>query len=157
MELGIDPFPAVETEENMLVYLKRKEHFSAAHRMFREDWPMAKNLEVFGKCANPNYHGHNYTLTVTVKGNIDDSNPYVINLKTLKDLIRDNVIEELDHKNLNLGVEMMKGKMVTTELLCIAIFEKLKAPVEASEGVLLHSVHLAETDSNSAEYFGEAP
>ena len=133
----------------------RKEHFNAAHRLHNSRWSDEQNKEIIGKCNLPHYHGHNYTLTVTVKGDVDDDRPYVINLKTLKDLIRDHVIEELDHKNLNLDVEMTRGKMATTELLCIAIFEKLKAPVEAHEGVFLHAVQLAETDANSAEYYGE--
>lgn len=122
--------------------------------MFREEWSLEKNLEVFGKCANPNYHGHNYTLWVTVKGEVNTDHPYLIDLKILKVIINDRVIEKLDHKNLNLDVDFMQGKMATTELLCIEIFKQLKAPVEAHQGVYLHSICLAETENNSAEYFG---
>jgi 6-pyruvoyltetrahydropterin/6-carboxytetrahydropterin synthase len=139
----------------MLVYITRKEHFNAAHRMFREEWSLEKNIEVFGKCANPNYHGHNYNLLVTVKGQVDVSTPYLIDLKVLKVIVNEYVIEKLDHKNLNIDVDFMYGKMATTELLCVEIFNQLKAPVEAHEGVFLHSVKLHETENNSAEYFGD--
>ena len=138
----------------MLVYITRKENFNAAHRMFREEWSAEKNLEVFGKCANPHYHGHNYTLLVTVKGQVDASTPYLIDLKLLKVIINEQVIEKLDHKNLNLDVDFMQGKMATTELLCFEIFNQLKLPVETHPGVFLHSVKLYETENNSAEYFG---
>jgi 6-pyruvoyltetrahydropterin/6-carboxytetrahydropterin synthase len=139
----------------MLVYITRKEHFNAAHRMFRDEWSLEKNMEVFGKCANPNYHGHNYNLLVTVKGQVDISTPYLIDLKVLKVIINEQVIEKLDHKNLNTDVDFMYGKMATTELLCMEIFHQLKAPVEAHEGVFLHSIKLNETENNSAEYFGD--
>lgn len=79
--------------------------------MFREEWSLEKNLEVFGKCANPNYHGHNYTLWVTVKGEVNTDHPYLIDLKILKVIINDRVIEKLDHKNLNLDVDFMQGNM----------------------------------------------
>jgi 6-pyruvoyltetrahydropterin/6-carboxytetrahydropterin synthase len=138
----------------MLVYITRKENFNAAHRMYREEWSAEQNLEVFGKCANPNYHGHNYTLMVTVKGQVDASNPYLIDLKILKVIINDHAIEKLDHKNLNMDVDFMQNKMATTELLCIEIFNQLKAPIEAHPGVFLHSIKLHETENNSAEYFG---
>jgi 6-pyruvoyltetrahydropterin/6-carboxytetrahydropterin synthase len=139
----------------MLIYITRKEHFNAAHRMYREEWSAEKNLQVFGKCANPNYHGHNYKLFVTVKGEVNTSIPYLIDLKILKKIINEQVIEKLDHKNLNIDVDFMRDKMATTELLCIAIFEQLKAPIEVHEGLFLHSVKLFETENNSAEYFGD--
>ncbi|WP_183559977.1 6-pyruvoyl trahydropterin synthase family protein [Mucilaginibacter sp. SP1R1] len=137
-----------------MVYITRKEHFNAAHRMFREEWSLEKNIEVFGKCANPNYHGHNYNLLVTVKGQVGASTPYLIDLKVLKVIINEHVIEKLDHKNLNLNVDFMYGKTATTELLCIEIFHQLKAPIETHEGIFLHSVKLHETENNSTEYFG---
>ena len=138
----------------MLIHITRKEHFNAAHRMYREEWSEKKNLEVFGKCSNPNYHGHNYTLLVTVKGEVDESIPYLIDLKILKVIINEHVIELLDHKNLNLDVSFMQGKMATTELLCIAIFNQLKMPIEIHKVFFLHAVKLHETENNSAEYFG---
>lgn len=138
----------------MPVYLTRKERFNAAHRMSREEWTAEENLNAFGKCANPNWHGHNYTLLVMVKGNIDYNIGYLIDLKELKVIINEHVIEKLDHKNLNLDVDFMKGKLATTEILCIEIFNLLRAPIEKHTGVFLHSVKLYETENNSAKYFG---
>ena len=139
----------------MLIYVTRRETFNAAHRMYREEWCAEKNEEVFGKCANPNWHGHNFTLFVTVKGKIDDQKGYLIDLKLLKVIIQEVVIDKIDHRNLNLDVDFMKGKMATTEMLCIQIFNQLKAPIEIHEGVFLHSVRLHETENNSTEYFGD--
>ncbi|MCK7555780.1 6-carboxytetrahydropterin synthase [Chitinophaga sedimenti] len=138
----------------MLTFLTRKERFNAAHRMYRQDLTEAENFELFGKCANPNYHGHNYELFVTVKGEVNDDRPYIIDLKLLKVIINELIIDKLDHMNLNLDVDFMAGKMASTELLCIEIFKQLKGPLEAYEGVILHSVRLAETENNSAECFG---
>jgi 6-pyruvoyltetrahydropterin/6-carboxytetrahydropterin synthase len=123
--------------------------------MYREEWSADKNRDVFGKCANSNWHGHNYSLFVTVKGEVPEETGYLIDLKQLKTIIQDHVIEKLDHKNLNLDVGFMTGKMATTEMLCMAIFNQLKAPIEINEGVFLHSVRLHETENNSAECFGE--
>lgn len=138
----------------MLTFLTRRERFNAAHRMYRQDLTEEENLKIFGKCANPNYHGHNYDLFITVKGEVNPDRPYIIDLKELKVIINALIIEKLDHKNLNLDVDFMAGKMASTELLCIEIFNQLKGPLEAFEGVLLHSVRLAETENNSAECFG---
>jgi 6-pyruvoyltetrahydropterin/6-carboxytetrahydropterin synthase len=138
----------------MLTFLTRKERFNAAHRMYRQDLTEAENFALFGKCANPNYHGHNYELFVTVKGEVNDDRPYIIDLKVLKVIINELIIDKLDHMNLNLDVDFMAGKMASTELLCIEIFKQLKGPLEAYEGVFLHSVRLAETENNSAECFG---
>lgn len=123
--------------------------------MYREEWSAEKNEEVFGRCANPNWHGHNFTLFVTVKGEIDNKKGYLIDLKELKKMIQEYVIEKVDHRNLNLDVDFMKGKMATTEMLCAQIFHQLKKPVEACKGVFMHSVRLHETENNSAEYFGQ--
>ncbi|WP_295125154.1 6-carboxytetrahydropterin synthase [uncultured Chitinophaga sp.] len=138
----------------MLTFLTRRERFNAAHRMYRQDLTEEENLKMFGKCANPNYHGHNYDLFVTVKGEVNPERPYIIDLKELKVIINDLVIEKLDHKNLNLDVDFMADKMASTELLCVEIFKLLQGPLEAYEGVFLHSVRLAETENNSAECFG---
>ncbi|RYE05204.1 MAG: 6-carboxytetrahydropterin synthase, partial [Sphingobacteriales bacterium] len=110
---------------------------------------------VFGKCANPNWHGHNYDVWITVKGRVNHERAYLVDLKELKAIIQHDVIEKLDHKNLNIDVEFMQGKMATTELLCIEIFNQLKAPIEAHDGVYLHGVKLYETENNCAEYFGD--
>ena len=139
----------------MMIYMTRKEHFNAAHRMYREEWSEQKNAEVFGKCANPHWHGHNYNLFVTVKGDVTHETGYLIDLKLLKTIINEYVIEKLDHMNINLDVPFMAGKMASTELLCIEIFNQLKAPIENNKGVFLHSVKLYETENNSAEYFGD--
>jgi 6-pyruvoyltetrahydropterin/6-carboxytetrahydropterin synthase len=138
----------------MMIYITRKEHFNAAHRMYREEWSEEKNKEMFGKCANPNWHGHNYDLFVTVKGEISYASGYLIDLKDLKVIINEHVIEKLDHMNINKDVDFMAGKMASTEILCIEIFKQLKAPIELNEGVFLHSVKLYETENNFAEYFG---
>ena len=138
----------------MIIHVTRREKFNAAHRMYREEWSAEKNEEIFGKCANPNWHGHNYKLFVTVKGDVSNKSGYLIDLKVLKIIIQDHVIEKLDHKNLNLDVDFIKVKIATTELLCMEIFNQLKIPIEVNEGVFLHSVRLYETENNSAEYFG---
>ena len=139
----------------MIVYVTRRENFNAAHRMYREEWSTEKNQQIFGKCANPNWHGHNYSLFVTVKGEISYETGYLIDLKKLKVIIQEHVIEKLDHKNLNLDVDFLNGKMATTEILSVEIFNQLKTPVEFHKGVYLHSVRLHETENNYAEYFGE--
>lgn len=138
----------------MMIHITRKEHFNAAHRMYREEWSAEQNQEMFGKCANPNWHGHNYNLFVTIKGEVTQETGYLMDLKDLKVIINNYVIEKLDHKNINLDVDFMKGKMASTELLTIEIFNQLKEPIEQHSGVFLHSVKLYETENNFAEYFG---
>jgi len=136
-----------------MIYLTRRERFSAAHRMFIPDWNDAENLKVFGKCSNPNWHGHNYVLYVTVKGELSDNNGLVLNLDTLKQIIKERVIDKIDHKNINIEVEFMKGKVATTENLAIAIWNEIKQPVE-KEGIQLHCVKIEETENNYVEYYG---
>jgi 6-pyruvoyltetrahydropterin/6-carboxytetrahydropterin synthase len=136
-----------------MIYITRRERFNAAHKLFREDWSNDLNLEVFGKCSNPNWHGHNYELFVTVKGEINPETGFVIDLKVLKDIIREQVTDKLDHKNINLDVDFMKGKMASTEVLAVAIFEELKPYIEL-QGAFLHGIKLTETENNSVEYFG---
>lgn len=136
-----------------MLYLTRRERFSAAHRMFRQEWPDEKNREVFGKCSNPNWHGHNYILWVTIKGEISDSQGFVLNIDTLKKIIQDRVIAKIDHKNINLEVDFMKDKIATTENLAVAIWDELKPHVE-KEGVRLHCVKIEETENNYIEYYG---
>lgn len=139
----------------MMTYITRRAYFNAAHRMYRDDWTKARNEEIFGKCANLNWHGHNYELFVTVKGEINETTVYPIDLNGLKAIIHEQVVEKLDHKNLNLDVDFLQGKMATTEILCIEIFKCLKEPIERHQGVFLHSVKLHETENNAVEYFGE--
>jgi len=136
-----------------MIFLTRRERFSAAHRMFRYDWTDEKNMEVFGKCSNPKWHGHNYELFVTIKGELSDNHGFVINISTLKQIILERVIQKLDHKNINLEVDFMAGKIATTENLAIAIWEELKPNIER-EGATLHCVRISETENNSIEYYG---
>lgn len=136
-----------------MIYLTRRERFNAAHRMFRPEWDDAKNIEVFGKCSNPNWHGHNYTLYVTVKGDLNPETGYVVNLKTLSKIINENVIDLVDHKNINLEVEFMKGRIASSENLAIAIWDQLD-PLIKSLGIQLHCIKIEETENNIIEYFG---
>lgn len=139
-----------------MIYITRREQFNAAHRLFREEWDDDQNLEVFGKCSNPNWHGHNYELFVTVKGEINPETGYVIDLRTLKDIVRTLVTDKLDHKNVNLDVDFMNGKMASTEVMATEIFNQLKHPLE-QRGAILHKVKLVETENNFVEYYGEEP
>jgi 6-pyruvoyltetrahydropterin/6-carboxytetrahydropterin synthase len=137
-----------------MIYITRRERFNAAHKLFREEWSNEENLEVFGKCSNPNWHGHNYELFVTVKGEINHETGFVIDLKVLKQIILTYVTDKLDHKNVNLDVDFMKGKMASTEVLAIEIFKQLKPHIEAL-GTQMHKIKLCETENNYVEYFGE--
>lgn len=136
-----------------MIYITRKERFNAAHKLYREEWSDEQNREIFGKCSNPNWHGHNYELFVTVKGEINPETGFVIDLKELKRIITIYVTDVLDHKNINLDVEFMKGKMASTEVLAVTIFDVLKPHIDG-EGAILHSVKLFETENNFVEYFG---
>jgi 6-pyruvoyltetrahydropterin/6-carboxytetrahydropterin synthase len=136
-----------------MIFITRRERFNAAHKLYREDWSVEKNTDTFGKCANPNWHGHNYELFVTIKGEINPETGFVIDLKDLKKLIIANVIDPLDHKNINLDVDFMKGKLASTEILAVEIWNQLEQPLKQL-GVALHSIKLYETENNYVEYFG---
>jgi 6-pyruvoyltetrahydropterin/6-carboxytetrahydropterin synthase len=136
-----------------MIYLTRRERFSAAHRMFRQDWSDEKNREVFGKCSNPNWHGHNYILWITVKGEPSEDHGFVMNINILKKIVQEKIIDKLDHKNINLDVFFMKGRIATTENLAVAIWEELKNAIE-NEGAYLHCIKIEETENNSIEYYG---
>ncbi len=137
-----------------IVHITRRERFSAAHKLSRPDWSPEKNHEVFGKCANPNWHGHNYELWVTVKGEPSAETGFVVDLSELSRIINERVIQYVDHKNIDLDVPFMHGRYSSTENLAIAFWEQLKAPVEAL-GCTLHCVKLKETENNHVEYPGE--
>lgn len=137
-----------------MIYVTRRERFSAAHRMFRQDWSDEKNREVFGKCSNPNWHGHNYILWVTISGEQSDDHGFVMNINVLKKIIREKVIEKIDHKNINLDVDFMNGMIASTENIAIAIWRELKPAIE-KEGALLHCIKIEETENNFIEYYGE--
>jgi 6-pyruvoyltetrahydropterin/6-carboxytetrahydropterin synthase len=136
-----------------MIYLTRRERFCSAHRMFREVWSDEKNLQVFGKCSNPNWHGHNYILWVTIKGEPSAENGFVMNINILKRIIIEKVIDKVDHKNINLDVEFMRGKIATTENLAVAIWNELIPAIE-KEGAFLHCIKIEETENNSIEYYG---
>jgi 6-pyruvoyltetrahydropterin/6-carboxytetrahydropterin synthase len=139
-----------------MIYISRKEHFNAAHKLYNPTWTKEKNEEVFGPCANANWHGHNFELIVTVKGKPDPDTSFVVDLKKLSTLIREEVCEKLDHKNINLDVPFMAGKMASTENIAMEIWKILeeKLPSITSVGKL-HSVKLYETPRNFVEYLGE--
>ncbi len=138
-----------------MVYLTRVEHFNAAHKLARAEWSPEKNYEVFGKCSNPNWHGHNYELHVTVKGVPGAETGYIFNAKTLSAIIKEKVIDLVDHKNLNLDVSFMQGKMPSAENLAIAIWEQIAQDI-IDHGAQLHCVKLLETQNIYVCYYGEA-
>ena len=131
----------------------RRERFNAAHRLFNPSWSDEKNEQIFGKCANKNWHGHNYNLFVTVEGPIDKDTGYVIDLKVLSDIIKNRIVDKMDHKNLNLEVDFMKDTITTAENIAIKIYEELESDIKAT-GNHLFSVKLYETENNYVEYYG---
>jgi len=135
-----------------MVTVNRKAHFNAAHRLFRADWSDEKNAEVFGKCSNPNYHGHNYDLIVSVTGEIDPNTGFVMDLKVLKDLIRTEVEDPFDHKNLNEEVPEFKTLNPTAENIVVVIWNKLRSHIDLENKL---SVTLYETSRNFVSYSGE--
>lgn len=137
----------------MMVYITRREHFNAAHRLFRPEFSADENLRVFGKCSNPNWHGHNYILYVTVKGEVNPDTGFVINLKDLSQFIQERILDKVDHKNINLEVDFMKGRLASTENLAITIWGELEEGIREMGGIL-YSVKVEETENNSVEYFG---
>lgn len=139
-----------------MLYVSRKEHFNAAHKLYNPAWSREKNVEVFGPCANENWHGHNFDLIVTIKGVPDPGSGFVVDLKKLSTLIKAEVIEKLDHKNLNVDVDFMKDKLASCENLIVEIWKILNKhlPTITSNGKL-HSLRLYETPRNYVDYFGE--
>lgn len=136
-----------------MVYITRRERFSAAHRLYRKDWSDEKNLEVFGQCSNKLWHGHNYEMFVTVKGEVNPETGFVINLKELSKILKTKVIDKLDHRNINEEVDFMKDIITSTENLAIAIWNEIKPDVEALNGKL-DSIKIYETENNFVEYRG---
>jgi 6-pyruvoyltetrahydropterin/6-carboxytetrahydropterin synthase len=127
----------------------RKEHFNAAHRLFNPSWDMGKNDEVFGKCNNPNFHGHNYELIVKLVGEPDPETGYVMDMKVLSDLIKKYVLAEFDHKNLNLDTRYFKGINPTAENICLVIYDILREQIDLRFDM---QVRLYETERNFVEY-----
>jgi 6-pyruvoyltetrahydropterin/6-carboxytetrahydropterin synthase len=135
------------------IYITRRETFNAAHKLSREEWSPEKNLEVFGKCSNQNWHGHNFQLFVTVKGIPNPETGFVINLKTLSKILKEKVIEEIDHKNLNLDVPFLKGIMASTENIAIAIWDLIEEDIRSCGGELA-KIKIIETENNFVDYYG---
>lgn len=138
-----------------MVYVNRIEHFNAAHRLYNPAWSAEKNTEVFGPCANEYFHGHNFELTVTVKGEPDPDTGFVIDMKKLGGIIKRDVIQKLDHKNLNMDVDFLKGKLASCEILVMEIWKILEASLAEITEARLHQIRLAETPKNFVDYYGE--
>ncbi|MDG1098594.1 MAG: 6-carboxytetrahydropterin synthase [Bacteroidia bacterium] len=136
-----------------VLHLTRKEHFNAAHRLWNDRWSEEKNNEVFGKCANPHFHGHNFDLHISVKGTPDPDTGCIINLKDLKKIIHKEILEELDHKNLNIEVEWLSHCIPSIENMAISIWQRLLPHLP--QGVELSKIVLWETHNNYVEYYGE--
>jgi 6-pyruvoyltetrahydropterin/6-carboxytetrahydropterin synthase len=127
----------------------RKEHFNAAHRLFNPDWSDEKNQEIFGKCNNPNYHGHNYDLLVKLTGYPDQKTGYVFDLKALRDIIKENILDKFDHKNLNLDIEYFKNLNPTAENIVVVIYDILRQKIDEKFDL---KITLFETERNYVEY-----
>jgi len=140
-------------DNDEMVYLTRLEHFNAAHKLYNPNWTKEKNEEVFGLCANENWHGHNFDLYVTIKGKPDPETGFLMDVKHLSKIIQAHVIKKLDHKNLNLDVDFLQGKMCSTENLVLGIWQQLIPHLP--ETVQLHCIKLYETPRIYVEYFGE--
>ncbi|HMP94129.1 MAG TPA: 6-carboxytetrahydropterin synthase [Phnomibacter sp.] len=135
-----------------MVYLTRVEHFNAAHKLYNPHWTPAQNEAAFGKCANENWHGHNYEIHVTVKGNPHPDTGFIVDVKKLSELIKLHILDQVDHKNLNLDVPFMAGKMCSTEVFVKEIWHQLAPHLQ---GVQLHQIRLYETPRIYVDYYGE--
>ena len=136
-----------------MVYLTRIEHFNAAHRLYNPNWTPEKNDEVFGKCANKNWHGHNFELHVTIKGVADPDTGFIFDAKKLALVIQERVVEKLDHRNLNVDVDFMRGQLCSIENLIVGIWKELEPGLPSH--VKLHNLKLVETAKIYVEYYGE--
>lgn len=136
----------------MSLTVYRKAHFNAAHRLYKKEWSDEKNFEVFGKCSNPHYHGHNYELEVGVSGEIDPETGFLMDLKILREIIKEEIEEPLDHKNLNVEVSEFKNLNPTVENIAIVIWNKLRNRIDVKFGI---SVKLYETPRNFVIYSGK--
>lgn len=138
-----------------MIYVTRRERFSSAHKLYQPLWSKEQNEAIFGKCANENWHGHNFELFVTVKGEVNKETGFVADLKDLSKVINEHAVDLLDHRNINMDVDFMAGKMASTENLAMGIWDQLATPI-AALGCTLHCIRLCETENNSVEYFGES-
>jgi 6-pyruvoyltetrahydropterin/6-carboxytetrahydropterin synthase len=137
-----------------MVYVSRRERFSSAHKLWNTQLSDDENNEIFDRCAYPNYHGHNYELIVTVKGEINKKSGYVLDLKILSKLMKDLVVNKLDHRNLNMDVDFLKNVITSSENIIVSIWNQLAMPIKAT-GCSLHKIKLVETENNYVEYYGE--
>jgi len=147
------PFGQLVGKVHIMIYLTRVEHFNAAHKLYNPAWSRERNEAVFGKCANENWHGHNFELHITVKGQPDPETGFIFDAKKLSALVNRHVIEKLDHRNLNLDVDFMQGKMCSIENLVTAIWHQIVPHLPPN--VMLHKLRLVETPRIFVEYFGE--
>lgn len=139
-----------------MVFITKQVHFCAAHQLYNPKWDDRENEVVFGPCANKNWHGHNFDLFVTIKGEPDPDTGFVMNFKDLKRILKEDVVEAVDHKNLNLDVPFMEGKLTSCENLIIEFWKILKPRIDEESGgrAILHSLKLYETPTSYAEYYG---
>ena len=136
-----------------MVYLTRVEHFNAAHRLYNPDWSDEQKEAVFGKCSNANWHGHNYDLFVTIKGRPDPQTGFIFDAKKLSSIVRERIVDKVDHRNLNVDVDFMQGKLCSIEHFVMAIWKELEPALPPQ--VKLHALKLIETPRIYVEYFGE--
>ena len=139
-----------------MVEICRREHFNAAHKLYNPNWSKAQNESIFGACANKNWHGHNFELIVAVKGKPDPDTGFVLNLKALSQLIRREIIDKVDHRNLNIEVDFMQGKIPSCENMVTVFWEILYPKIrEMTKGATLYCIELHETRQNFVRYYGE--
>jgi 6-pyruvoyltetrahydropterin/6-carboxytetrahydropterin synthase len=145
----------IENKTRQMIYVSRKEHFNAAHKLYNNKWSKEKNEEVFGKCANEYFHGHNFEIIVTVVGKPDEETGFVVDMKKLGLIIKNEIIEKVDHKNLNLQVDFLKDKLCSCEMIVQEFWKILNPEIKKITKGKLHSIKLIETDKNFVEYFGD--
>ncbi|MCT4622821.1 MAG: 6-carboxytetrahydropterin synthase [Schleiferiaceae bacterium] len=136
-----------------MVYIKRTERFCAAHKLWNKNWSAEKNHEIFGKCANENFHGHNYVLEVTIKGDVDPETGFVMNFTELKRILKERIIKVVDHKNLNLDIDFLQDKFTSAEVMAMEFWKRIEKDIKAA-GAELHCITLQETENNVVEYYG---
>jgi 6-pyruvoyltetrahydropterin/6-carboxytetrahydropterin synthase len=137
-----------------MVDIIRREHFSAAHRLFLPEFTEEENFNLFGKCSNPNWHGHNYILYVTIRGTVDPETGLIIHLRHVSQLIEEKILKKIDHKNLNLEVDFLQGKVPTSENVAIGIWNELQEDIRRMDAEL-YCIRLEQSENNIVEYFGE--
>ncbi len=140
-----------------MIYITKQVHFSAAHKLYNPEWSREKNLEVFGACANENWHGHNFDLFITIKGDVDRETGFVMNFRDLKKIVNKKILDQVDHKNLDIDVHFMKGKLSSCENLIVEFWNILEPEIRKTTGnrATLHKLKLYETPTSFAEYFGD--